>query len=278
MVPTLDTNKAILRIIDRLKNDVTVFLKNDDTKAREIIFGDPPDNIISRSAHNYIYVTTDDSLQFTGRNLGVSTSEAITANSQAFRIVIVANTDKKVDASQKALYDLTKFVKAALEDDPTFTDPIEVDDPIFTRSYIADIPYDTQTRGRQLTSLTLLLIGTTGNQPALTIPGVGFIPIIGITPDSDLANLIPHFDTATKLKGYAPLGNIRTMAISMIYNRITVEALRTLYNDYTQFTMTFTDVDEVDEIFKVIVANISSTVGSPDEIKLTAIQFNIIPN
>jgi len=278
MAPILDTNKAIFRIIDRLESDDNVFLKNDKTKARKIIYGDPPDKINARSAHNYIYVTTDDSLQFTSRNLGVSSSNAITANSQAFRIVIIANTDDKVETSQKALYDLTKFVKLSLEDDPTFTDPITVDDPIFTRSYIADIPYDTETRGRQLTALTLLLIGTNGNQPAINIPGVGYIPIVGLTPDSDVSNLIPHYNTATKLKGYAPLGNIRSIAISMIYNRVTVESLRTLYNDYTQVSMTLTDVDGVDQIFQVIISNISSTLTSPDEIKITAIQFNIIPN
>ena len=278
MAPTLDTKKTILRIIDRLKADDNVFLKNDKTKAREIIFGDPPDNITSRSAHNYIYVTTDDSLQFTRRNLGVSTNQAITATSQAFKIVIISNTDKTVETSQKALYDLTKAVKVSLEDDPTFTDPISVDDPVFTRSYIADIPYDTETRGRQLTSLTLLLIGTIGNQPAITIPGVGYIPIIGLTPDSDVSNLIPHYNTETKLKGYAPLGNTRVMAVSMIYQRGIVEALRLLYNNYTIVSMTLTDVDGVDEIFQVIISNISSTIQSPDEIKITAIQFNIIPN
>ena len=275
----IDDNKNLQRIADTLKADISVFDSGKTVgKARQVLVYDP-DNMIKNTDHMpYIYVTTNNSLQLTTRRFGVTSPTEIHQTTTAYDIVIVASSRSKTPKSQEQLYSIIKNVKTSLEADPTFSDPANPGtDRIFTRSVVNDIPYDPETRGQLVTSATIVLTCTIGVEQGITIPGIGFLPILGITPDTDTENWQPHFNTMKILKGYAPLGSMRTVAVLVVYDREKIDSIRNLKQTRNVIIITFTDTDGTTEDHNVVISNINTNMTSVEEIKTTSIQFNIIP-
>jgi len=275
-----DDNKIINRIIARLKADTRTFEKNNKDKARKILFGSPSNKLkMAQEETPYIYVTTPDSLLLSSRSFGVFKNTSIHQNTSSYEIVIIAGTDKEPQQAERQLYEMKKNVAAVLGDDPTLSDPDDPgNDQLVNRSVVNDIPWDSETRGWQTQAVRLVLVCTIGTEQTINIPGVGILSILGITPDADSENWQPHFDTKLILKGYAPLGSIRTLAILIIYDRVQIEALRTVKTARNEINITITDVDGVATILKAVISNIDTSMAQVDDIKTTAIQFNIIPN
>lgn len=275
----INDNKNLQRIADTLKADISVFDSGKTVgKAKQILVYDP--NNMLKNAENmpYIYVTTHNSLQLTTRRFGVTSPTEIHQTTTAYEIVIVASALSKTPKSQEQLYSIIKNVKTSLEADPTFSDPENPGtDKIFTRSVVNDIPYDSETRGQLVTSATIVLTCTIGIEQGITMPGIGFMAILGITPDTDTENWQPHFNTKKILRGYAPLGSIRTITILVVYDRENIDTIRVLKQSRDVIVVTFTDIDGTTEDYNVVISNININMTSVDEIKTTSIQFNIIP-
>ena len=179
-MPTIDNTKNIQRIVDTLLKDINVFDSGvTKGKARAVLFGDPNNNEkLPQSMKPYIYVTTRDFLQTTSRDFGVSNVNSIYTNTVEYEIVLVADSRSKTVEAQKQLYDILKNVRISLEADPLFKDPTTGLDPVFARSVVSDIPYDTKTRGKQTTSLSIILTATIGNLFTINFPTIGIIAFL----------------------------------------------------------------------------------------------------
>lgn len=272
------------RIVDVIKSNPNIISQNNtDGLLRSVQYGNPPKNDNTKNITSqhfpmpYAYVTTSDSLQKTSYPYGVSSS-VIPQVTVEYKIVIVSNSKNKQVNAEKKLYNLLTLMRGTLSADPLFSDPTNPgDDPIFTRSIINSSQWDSATKGTPVQIIEFTLTATIGVEQGITIPGIGFLPIIGITPDTDTENYIAHYNTKKILKGYAPLGSLRTIAILIIYDKVTIDSIRALKQSRDELVVTFTDIDGTTDDLKVVISNINTNMSNVDEIKTTSIQFNIIP-
>jgi len=176
-----DHNKNIQRIIDVIKDDSAVFDDGETVgKLREVNFGDPNNNdknsIKQKPA---VYVTTNDSIQSTRYNFGYSIPDNRNQVTVQYNIVLLAVSKTKTELSQKQLYSLMKNLELLFEGNPTFTDPANVGtDPIFSRSIINQIPWDKESKGQLITSITYVLTATIGIAYLANFPIIGDVILL----------------------------------------------------------------------------------------------------
>ena len=181
---TVDNAKNIQRIVDRIKDDITLF--DDGVTPGKLIsvqFGDPNNNnkltIQERPA---VYVTTKDSIQNTRYGFGY-----LNVNNQAqvtveYEFVLLTTVDSETVDAQKQLYELVKNIQDFVNGDPRFTIPASQEnpgtDPIFTRSVISGVKWDTKLRGKLDTSVTITLLATIGVAYSANFPGIGDVILL----------------------------------------------------------------------------------------------------
>jgi len=185
-LPTVDNNKNIQRIIDVIKADSTVFDDGaTEGKLREVNFGNPNnDEKNSIKQKPAVYVTTRNSIQQTTYPYGTSTSGNINSVTVEYEVTLLAVSKEKTEKSQTQLYDLLSKLRTTLGADPKFSDPASPGtDNIFSRSIINEVPWDTNTRGQLVTSVTLVLLATIGDTSIVNIPGIGDITLLSDTGD-----------------------------------------------------------------------------------------------
>jgi len=182
----VDNTKNIQRIIDRIKDDSTVF-DNGVTKGllREVNFGDPDNNnknsIKQKPA---VYVTTRNSIQQSSYPYGTETNGNVNSKTVQYEIVLLAVSKQDTTRSQKQLYELAKNLRVTLEADPKYSDPENPGaDQIFTKSIINEVPWDQKTKGKLITSISFILIATIGQTSLINIPGFGDLELISDTGD-----------------------------------------------------------------------------------------------
>ena len=186
----VDHNKNIQRIIDVIKDDITVF-DNGVTPGllREVNFGDPDNNnkksIKQKPA---VYVTTKNSIQSTSYPFGNSLDDNVNWITVQYDIVLLAVAKTKTEKSQKQLYSLMTNLRNTLSATPQFPDPTSGLDPIFSRSIVNEVPWDTKTRGQLITSITFSITATIGEGLTVTIPGFGELDIISDSGDDGRDN------------------------------------------------------------------------------------------
>ena len=181
---TVDNNKNIQRIVDRIKDDITLF-DNGETigKLREVIFGNPnADNKLAIKQKPAIYVTTKDSIQNTRYNFGYLTVDNQAQVTVEYELVLLAVSKEKTEKSQKQLYELVKNIQDFVNADPRFTippsQPNPGTDPIFARSVINSVKWDSKTRGQLITSVSLTLLATIGVAYSANFPGIGDVILL----------------------------------------------------------------------------------------------------
>lgn len=176
----VDHAKNIQRIIDVIKADTTVF-DNGSTVGllREVNFGDPNNNdkksIKQKPA---VYVTTRDSIQSTRYSFGTQFPNNQNQITVEYEIVLLAVSKERTEKSQKQLYSLMTNLENLLDNDPTFLDPTEQDDPIFTRSIVNQVPWDRQTKGQLITSISYILSATIGTNFSIDFPSIGNVILL----------------------------------------------------------------------------------------------------
>ncbi len=181
---TVDNTKNIQRIIDRIKNDGTLFDEGVTVGLlREVIFGNPnDDNKNSIKQKPAIYVTTKDSIQNTRYNFGYLTIDNQSQVSIEYELVLVAVSKTNTDKSQKQLYTLVKKIQDFVNGDPLFTIPSNQanpgTDPIFTRSVISGVKWDSKTRGKLITSISITLLATIGAAYSANFPTIGDVTLL----------------------------------------------------------------------------------------------------
>lgn len=177
----VDHNKNIQRIIDVIKDDSSLFDNGETTGLlREVNFGDPNNNdknsIKQKPA---VYVTTRDSIQSTRYNFGTQFPNNQQQVTVEYEIVLLAVSKEKTLKSQKQLYSLMTNLENLLDDDPTFTDPENPGtDPVFTRSIVNQIPWDKQSKGQLITSVSYVLSATIGANFSIDFPGIGNVILL----------------------------------------------------------------------------------------------------
>jgi len=187
---TVDHNKNIQRIIDRIEADTNLF----DSGAtvgllRSVEFGDPANKVNQAiKSMPYAYVTTATDLQETSPEIGVSTPNNVKSVTVEYQIVVIAQARDRQVNSQKQLYALIKNMRTMTENEPTFSDPANPGtDPIFIRSIVNNVNWEEQTRGQLVTVITMTLLATIGALFFLTVPGITDpIPLISKPLDRDI--------------------------------------------------------------------------------------------
>jgi len=178
---TVDHSKNIQRIIDVIKSDSSVF-DNGETLGllREVNFGDPNNNEkLSIKQKPAVYVTTRDSIQTTRYNFGTGVPNNQNQVTVEYEIVLLAVSKENTERSQKQLYSIMTNLENLLDNDPTFTDPTNPGtDPIFTRSIVNQIPWDRQSKGQLITSISYILSATIGANFSIDFPGIGNVILL----------------------------------------------------------------------------------------------------
>jgi len=181
---TVDHNKNIQRMVDRVKDETTLFDGGATVgKLREVIFGNPEtDNKITIKQKPALYITTKDSIQNTRYNFGYLTIDNQAQVTVEYELVLVAVSKAKTENSQKQLYELVKNLRDFITDDPRFTIPASQPnpgtDPIFSRSVINSVKWDSKTRGQLVTSVSLTLLATIGTAYSANFPGIGDVILL----------------------------------------------------------------------------------------------------
>jgi len=149
-------------------------------------------------------------------------------------------------------------------------------DPIFSRSIIADIPYNTETRGKIITSITLVLSGTVGSLGTITAGSLGTIQLLSEPPDQDAEDFGRHYNDKRVMQGLAPLGNFRLYFIEIEALDSSVNYFRTQKEAKVKFEITVTDSQGNKEVFNVHTRLISkgTTINS---VPTALITFEIVP-
>ena len=198
---TVDHNKNIQRIIDVIKDDPLVF---DDGVTpgllREVNFGDP-DNNEKKSIEKKpaVYVTTKNSIQSNSYNFGSENDDGIPWVTVQYDVVLLAISKADTTKSQKQLYTLMTNLRNTLSANPKFLDPTSDLDPVFSRSVVNEVPWDANTRGQLITSITFSIIATIGEGLIITIPGFGDLDIISDSGDDGRNNTtLPNDEGNTK--------------------------------------------------------------------------------
>lgn len=184
-IVSIDHAKNIQRIVDKIKNDPNLF-DNGKTAGllREVRFGDPDNNIKNSIKQKpAAYVTTRDSIQTTRYAFGTGEPNNQNQVTVEYEIVLLAVAKTKTEKSQRQLYSLMTKLENLLDNDPTFKNPETDDDPIFTRSIVNQIPWDSQSKGQLITSVTYVLSATIGNEFSIDFPSIGNVILLS-KPDA----------------------------------------------------------------------------------------------
>lgn len=235
---TVDHNKNIQRIVDVIKKDPTVFDNGVTTGLlREVNFGDPDNNnknsIKQKPA---VYVTTRNSIQKSSYPYGIQTAGNINSKTIQYEITLLA-VSAKTELSQKQLYDLSKNLRVTLEADPEYSDPENLGtDKIFSKSIINEVPWDNNTRGKLITSISFIIIATIGETSIINIPGFGDLTLISDTGDEGRNSTGTQNDTGnTKITKGA---NVGSRFFEYEYSTPTYESLETIINADDEIALT----------------------------------------
>lgn len=235
----VDHNKNIQRIIDVIKKDTAVF---DDGETlgllREVNFGDPNNNDkISIKQKPAVYVTTRNSTQKTSYPYGVENSDSILSSTVEYEIVLLAVSKEKTEKSQKLLYTLLSNLRTTLSADPKYSDPENPGtDEIFTRSIINEVPWDTNTKGQLITSISFILTATIGQTSLITIPGIGDLVLLSDTGDEGRESTGIQNDLGdTKISKGA---NVGSRFFEYEYDTPTYESIETLIDADNELALT----------------------------------------
>lgn len=177
----VDNVKNIQRIIDRIKADTPLFDSGaTEGKVREVIFGDPDNNQkIAIKQKPAIYVTTKDSIQNSRYNFGYVTADNQAQVSVEYEIVIVASSKVRTANSQKQLYDILKNLREMIIGDPRFSDPASPGtDFVFSRSIVNGVKWDSGSKGKLITSVSVTLLATIGAAFTANFPGIGDVILL----------------------------------------------------------------------------------------------------
>lgn len=176
---TVDNNKNIQRIIDRIKAYAPLYDKGETVgKIREVIFGKPvsKESVKQKPA---IYVTTSDAIQKTKYDFGFSNANNQGQISVAYEIVILAAAKDQVVNAEKQLYDILKNLRDMVSADPRFSDPDNPGtDQIFTRSVINEPKWDTKLKGNLINSVSVTLFATVGASFIINFPVIGDVLLL----------------------------------------------------------------------------------------------------
>ncbi len=177
----VDNIKNIQRIVDRIKVDTDLFDSGATVgKVREVIFGDPENNKkMAIKQKPAIYVTTKDSIQNSRYNFGYVTADNQAQVSVEYELVIVASSKIKTVNSQKQLYDILKNLREMVTTDPRFSDPANPGtDFVFSRSIINGVKWDSDSKGKLITSVIVTLLATIGSAFTANFPGIGDVILL----------------------------------------------------------------------------------------------------
>lgn len=177
----VDNNKNIQRIVDRALSDTELFDSGATVgKVRAVIFGNP-DNDLKKAIDMLpaLYVTTKDSIQNSRYNFGFVTADNQAQVTVEYELVIVAKSTANTRESQKQLYDIFKNLNNMVTADPRFSDPENSGtDFVFSRSVINGVKWDSQTRGKLITSVAVTLLATIGTAFTATFPDIGDVILL----------------------------------------------------------------------------------------------------
>ena len=177
----VDNVKNIQRIIDRIKADTDLFDSGATVgKVREVIFGDPDNNQkIAIKQKPAIYVTTKDSIQNSRYNFGYVTADNQAQVSVEYELVIVASSKVRTAESQKQLYDILKNLSEMIIGDPRFSDPASPGtDFVFSRSVVNGVKWDSSSKGKLITSVSVTLLATIGAAFTANFPTIGDVILL----------------------------------------------------------------------------------------------------
>ena len=126
-----------------------------------------------------IYVTTKDSIQNSRYNFGYVTADNQAQVSVEYELVIVASSKIKTVNSQKQLYDILKNLREMVTTDPRFSDPANPGtDFVFSRSIINGVKWDSDSKGKLITSVIVTLLATIGSAFTANFPGIGDVILL----------------------------------------------------------------------------------------------------
>jgi hypothetical protein len=274
---TVDHNKNIQRIIDRIRSDPDLF-DNGETAGllRSVQFGDPPERVSGHFPMPYSYVTTASDLQETSPQTGVTNPDNVKSVTAEYRIVIVAQAKARQIDSQRQIYNLIRDMRKMTESDPLFTDPeSQGNDPIFVRSIISDVRWDEQTRGKLVTVITMTLLATIGALFFLEVPGIGSpIPLISKPVDRDSDSVEDILDDTLILRTEAVTKSKRSVFAEFETSPSILTAFRDIKSgrEPGSFTIQRPSGDETVDAF---VVNIESSQGFSD-METTVVQLDLI--
>lgn len=264
-----------------IKADSNSFDPNTVGKLRAVKFGNPNNRKEKSFAPMpYVYVTTRESIQKSSYPYGITTNNQIPQVTVEYKIVLVSSSKTKTEKSEKLSYDLLKNLRTTLTADPSFKTIPAQTDPIFTRSVLNQVPWEQDTIGQLVTSITFILSATIGSIGTIAIAGINgglAIQIISESPDNETEGYSPQFNTELKLKGYAPTGSQRAKSIEIDHIHAITEELRTLKRTRKPFSLTTTDIDGTINVHTAILSQITSNIARIDNIKTDLLQFLIIP-
>lgn len=274
----IDHNKNIQRIINRIKDDTNLFDSGVTVGLlRSVNFGDPANNVKQAEKQiPYAYVTTASDLQENSPEIGVSIPNNVKSVTVEYQIVVVAQARDKQVNSQKQLYSLIKNMRTMTESDPLFSDPDNPgDDPIFIRSILNNVNWEEQTRGQQITVITMTLLVTIGALFFLSIPGITDpIPLISKPVDRDIDNVEDILDDTLTLKDTAVIKSKRTILAEFESASTVTSTLRTIKDNRKSNSFTITSPTGV-EIVTAYVTQLSSSTGFSD-METSIIQLDVI--
>lgn len=275
----VDHNKNILRIIDTIKADKESYDPDTVGKLRDVKFGSPSNGKEeSFASMPYVYVTTKESIQKSSYPYGISANNQIPQVTVEYKIVLVASSKERPQKSEQLMYDLLKNLRTTISADPTFKK--ESADPIFTRSVLNQVPWEQDTVGQLVTSVTFILSASIGSIGTIAIAGINSglaIQIISESPDSEIEGFGPQFNTKLELKGYAPTGSQRSKSIEIDHISTITTSLRTLKNTRKSFSLTTVDIDGTIQVHSAILSQLTANISRIDNIKTDLLQFLIIP-
>lgn len=276
----VDHKANINRIISVIKNDSNSFDPDTVGKFRAVVFGNPAKRKEeSFSTIPYVYVTTKESIQKSTYPYGLTALNTLPQVTVEYKIVAVVKSWKTSEA-ETAMYDLLKNLRATLEADRSFKDPVANDDPKFTRSVLNQVPWEQDTIGNLIISIDFVLSATIGSIGTIKMTGVNDdnpIEIIAEAPDTEVEGYSPQLNDQLLVKGYAPTGSARTKSIEIDHINAITEELRTLKRTRRPFVLTATDIDGTSENHDAIISQLTSNIARIDNIKTDLIQFLIIP-
>ena len=149
-------------------------------------------------------------------------------------------------------------------------------DPIFSRSVISDIPYDSETRGELVTSISFTIFATIGTIGKIQTAGLGTIELLSEPPDREDDQYARHYDTFRRLKGVAPLGDSHVYFIEIESTTTSIEFFRAKKFDRKKFEINVTKSSGEIETYNVLVAVISRGI-TINSVPTAVITFEVVP-